>query len=81
MLMMTNKGNKTVSYAGAQSSNRAIAALTCSLAGKKLIPFLIYKVKRTRRGKVRKELKKGYGHAKDVKYDVQENAWMDEELC
>lgn len=75
-----NAGNKTAPCAGAQSSNRATAALACSLAGEKLAPFLTLKGERTKKGQARKELNKGDGHAKDAKYDAQENAWMGKEL-
>ena len=51
-----DKGNRTVSSVGAQSSNRATAALAWSLAGDKLVHFLTCKGKRTKRGLISKEL-------------------------
>lgn len=60
---------------------RITVALAAAADGSKLRPFVIFKGKRTDRGRILKELSKAKekGYSDQCIYAVQDDAWMDEQ--
>ena len=72
--------SRLVGSSGENSSSRTVSTFSCSLSSEKLDHMLIFKGKRTIRGRVHKEVKKGEYFAYGIIYSPQENEWIDETL-
>ena len=72
--------SRSVSVAGENSSSRATEDLSFSLVSKKLDPMLIFKRKRTSKGRVHKEVKIAENHPDSVICSAQENFLIEETL-
>lgn len=72
------RGSKYVGIKSADSNGRATAMLACSLTGRKLPPFLIFRGSQSVNGRIIRELARGDGFPDDVELSVQPKAWMDE---
>ena len=77
---LNKRGSRTVSVKQAKSSQRATALLVVSQTGEKLKPFLIFKGKPGRTGRVSREFANpNLVYPSTIAYTVQQKAWMDEE--
>lgn len=72
------KGSESVPMKVSNSNNRVTAMLACSLSGKKLPPFVIYKGSENCTGSIYRELQSREGYPEGVELSVQRKAWMDE---
>lgn len=72
------RGSNTVAVKVGNSSNRATAMLACSLSGKKLPPFIVFKGSEYATGSIYRELQSKIGYPEGVELSVQPKAWMDE---
>lgn len=76
---LDSKGAKSVAAKGAQSSDRATAFIGVSMTGECLTPYIIFKGSDKTTGRVWREFDSpNFSYPKQMKYAVQDNAWMDE---
>jgi DDE superfamily endonuclease len=78
---LENKGAKTVSVKGAESSSRCTVMLGASWGGKKAPPFIVYIGSAERGGRIRKEIEqRTLPYPVDCELSVQAKGWFDEKL-
>lgn len=76
---LAERGSKTVTIKGADSSNRATAMLCCSKT-EKALPFVVFKGVYTKHGLVKKELLARVGFPDNCHFTCQAKAWFDERV-
>lgn len=76
---LAEKGSKTVSIKGADSSNRAGVMLCCSKF-EKTPPFVVFKGAYTKYGRIKKELLAREGFPENCFFTCQKKAWFDERV-